>query len=183
MGINCSFILCSCLFRGGKATEVRGGWATRREAQAGGKESEAFHVGVQLPHTARRFVANGPGAGASTAREKNRFGFFHRDAYFIILLRGSLVMVFVIALTGLNEPLCVSSRFVIIYRSHVAFSLHLLKGSFSSRSESMICSKPIIPTLGYEENSGSHTGPYNARLPFTWTFELVRLTNVKRAIR
>ncbi len=106
------------------------GCATRREAQAGGKESEAFHDGVQLPHTVRRFVANEPGAGASTARKKNRSASSIEPHIFIILLRGSLVMVFVVALTGLNEPLCVSSRLVIIYRSHVAFSLHLSKGSF-----------------------------------------------------
>jgi len=114
MGINCSFILCSCLSRGGKVTEVREGAPRDARRRREEKKANHFHDGVQLPHTVHRFTTNGPGAGASTAREKNRFG-FSIDVFYDSV-EGPFIAMCVVALTGLNEPSCVSSCLVIIYR-------------------------------------------------------------------
>ena len=47
--------------------------------------------------------------------ERKTVRLLHRDTFFMILLRGPLVALCVVALTGLNEPLCISFCLVIIY--------------------------------------------------------------------
>ena len=71
-------------------TEGRGVRHKTRGAGRRKKKSRPFRDGVQLPHTVRRFVANGPGAGASTAREKNRSASSIETRIFMILLRDPL---------------------------------------------------------------------------------------------
>lgn len=171
MGINCSFILCSCLSRGGEATEEHEGAPRDARRRREEREGKTFHNGVQLPHTVCRFDVNGPGAGASTAREKNRSALPSRYVNFMILLRDpSSRCVSLLLQASTSRPACHLVLLSSIMASQCSIFAALFERDFSSQSESTMEVKLVQRTRVFgvtliHLNLSSFNLRKNARFP------------------